>query len=281
MVGLNGYETNDSSETGIPAIRTVRKDATGAQAVYLNADGLRVFDVTSIPSIVTSNGVDTAVGIFVDTAGNLYLSSGTGRRKAFVADFENGVPLFVDSNGLKTDVLTAIVTGGPDTAVDFVVYAANTHDFSGVTVQGCTVSASNVESCTTLTPTTAVAIEGDNGKTGSAHGYAVAVGTSYTRIKGSGPAGFLLDSIGIVLASRGEEGVAFGSIIVGSTGTPDGSSVAAAGIPDGKGYALGTGRSVTFQSMAPALVPANVSACCRSSARSTPTCSTGHTPSTI
>ena len=65
-IGLNGYETNDSTETGIPAIRTVRRDAAGAQAVYLDADGLRVFTVTSIPSIVTSNGVDTPIGIFVD-----------------------------------------------------------------------------------------------------------------------------------------------------------------------------------------------------------------------
>ena len=183
----------------------MRKDATGAQAVYLNADGLRVFDVTSIPSIVTSNGVDTAVGIFVDVAGNLYLTLRTraGARHSSPTSRTACRCSTSTSNGLKTDMLTAIVTGGPDTAVDFVVYAASTHDFSGVTVQGCTVSASNVESCTTLTPTTAVAIEGDNGKTGSARGYAVAVGTGYDPDQVSGPAGFLLDSIGIVARSRG------------------------------------------------------------------------------
>ena len=260
-VGLNGYETNNATETGIPAIRTVNKGGA-ALPVYLNADGLRVFTVTPIPSIVSSNGVDTPTDIYVDVAGNLYLSQGApadGRRKSFVADFENGVPLYIDQNGLKTDVLDAIVTPGAGAGVDLVVYAANTHDFTGVVVQACVLSVALVESCVTLTPTTAVTIQGDDGFTGSRKGYAVTANAS--RIRVSGPAGFLLDAIGIVFASRGSEGVAFGSIIVDTTVSvalpADGGSVAASGIPDGIGYALGTNRSVTFQAMSPALVPAN------------------------
>ncbi len=246
-IGLNGNETTNSSETGIPVIVRV---STGGQLVFLNADGLRVFTATAVPSII---GVSTGGQlVFVDAAGNRFLTAGAGRRPSFVADFVNGVPLYVDQNGLKTNVLDTIVNAGGDGGVDLVVYAQGSHSFTDVVVRVC-----NGSTCTdisTSATTTVPDIVGAERHTGDRRGYVVE--GNHTRIEITAPAGFLLDAVGIVAASRGSEGVAFPLIILAATSTPNGNAVRAGGVPDNVGFDLG-GGTLAFQAMAPALVPVN------------------------
>ncbi|HTH06647.1 MAG TPA: hypothetical protein VL916_12285, partial [Ilumatobacteraceae bacterium] len=84
---LDGKTTTNEDETGIPIINTAPSSDPDARLVYINEAGLRVFVVTPIPSIVLA---DVGAPVYVDIAGDLYLTSAPGRRPMFRADFENG-----------------------------------------------------------------------------------------------------------------------------------------------------------------------------------------------
>ncbi len=243
---LDGTATTDATKTGIPVINTVAKTVLGAQLVYLNEDGLRVFAVTSIPSIVASNGGDLATTIFVDVAGNRYLSGGSGRKPVFTPNFSGGSLLYLDTNGLLTATLDALVNGGADASADLVVY-----------LKGGTCGALSVTGAgATFASAAAVAIVGDENFVGTKCGYAVTGSASAITISGS--AGTLVDAVGIVAGSRGSSGIAFPSIVLVGSVT-NASRVVALGVPDNVSWNLGSG-SLTFQSFAPALVPVNRSA---------------------
>ncbi|MCX5669739.1 MAG: hypothetical protein NTU94_00240, partial [Planctomycetota bacterium] len=68
--GLDGNETVDSGQTGLPVITRVDRAATGARAVYLDAKGQRVFANTGVLSIVDPLGSDTPQNVYIDSSGN-------------------------------------------------------------------------------------------------------------------------------------------------------------------------------------------------------------------
>ncbi len=67
-VGLNGNETIDGTQTGIPVIVRVAGPTAG-QLVYLDADGNRVFTNTGVASIVTPIGAETTALVYRDAPG--------------------------------------------------------------------------------------------------------------------------------------------------------------------------------------------------------------------
>ena len=68
-IGLDGNETIDGGETGIPVIERVQSGAQGATLVYLDEEGFRVFTNTGVPSIAEPLGGDTPLNVYIDANG--------------------------------------------------------------------------------------------------------------------------------------------------------------------------------------------------------------------
>ena len=93
-------------EKGVRQYATQKRDTTLAHnLLWFDGSGLEVTTNTGIPVLLPSTLAAGGSPVFMDSSFNLVLTN-TGH-PAYVTDFINGLPLYIDSNGFRTQTVVA------------------------------------------------------------------------------------------------------------------------------------------------------------------------------